>query len=351
GAFLALLPSCFSEAMHQARQSPRFDDPPKPASVGDTPLRHAVEIRNDSFLQEQFIDQLREHRVALVVADTAGKWPVVEELTAELMYLRLHGDKELYASGYDEQALSRWEERIRSWRSGRQPADARRISTKTDSSRRGRDLYCYFDNDIKVRAPFDARRLLEKLGPAGTARPAARGVSVTAHQSPERHLTNTAPTVDAVRVLTINTHKGFSFLNRRFILPELRDAVRTLSSDVVFLQEVLGTHHRHGERYDNWPDAPHYEFLADTMWPDFAYGRNAVYPDGHHGNALLSKFPILHYENLDVSITGTEERGLLHTILDVPGQLDLHAICVHLGLREGHRREQLLLLCRLLDQL
>lgn len=173
---------------------------------------------------------------------------------------------------------------------------------------------------------------------------------MTAHQSPERHLTNTAPTVDAVRVLTINTHKGFSFLNRRFILPELRDAVRTLSSDVVFLQEVLGTHHRHGERYDNWPDAPHYEFLADTMWPDFAYGRNAVYPDGHHGNALLSKFPILHYENLDVSITGTEERGLLHTILDVPGQLDLHAICVHLGLREGHRREQLRLLCRLLDQ-
>ena len=71
---------------------------------------------------------------------------------------------------------------------------------------------------------------------------------MTAHQSPERHLTNTAPTVDAVRVLTINTHKGFSFLNRRFILPELRDAVRTLSSDVVFLQEVLGTHHRHGER-------------------------------------------------------------------------------------------------------
>jgi uncharacterized protein YecE (DUF72 family) len=178
GAFLALLPSCFSEAMHQARQSPRFDDPPKPASPGDTPLRHAVEIRNDSFLQEQFIDQLREHRVALVVADTAGKWPVVEELTAEFMYLRLHGDKELYASGYDEQALSRWEERIRSWRSGRQPADARRISTKADSSRRGRDLYCYFDNDIKVRAPYDARRLLEKLG-------LADGLPVQPGQLPE----------------------------------------------------------------------------------------------------------------------------------------------------------------------
>lgn len=174
---------------------------------------------------------------------------------------------------------------------------------------------------------------------------------MTAHQSPDRHLTNQAPAVPSLRVLTVNTHKGFSWLNRRFILPELREAVRTLSSDVVFLQEVLGTHQRHGQRFDNWPDAPHYEFLADTMWPEFAYGRNAVYPDGHHGNALLSKFPILHYENLDVSISGTEERGLLHTILDVPGQQDLHAVCVHLGLREGHRREQLGLLCHLLDRL
>ena len=94
------------------------------------------------------------------------------------LYLRLHGDKELYASGYDEQALSRWEERIRSWRSGRQPADARRISTKADSSRRGRDLYCYFDNDIKVRAPYDARRLLEKLG-------LADGLPVQPGQLPE----------------------------------------------------------------------------------------------------------------------------------------------------------------------
>ncbi|MFA5678334.1 MAG: endonuclease/exonuclease/phosphatase family protein [Pseudomonas sp.] len=174
---------------------------------------------------------------------------------------------------------------------------------------------------------------------------------MTPQSSTGRHLTNQAPHVQSLGVLTVNTHKGFSWLNRRFILPELREAVRTLSADVVFLQEVLGTHQGHGQRFDNWPDAPHYEFLADTMWPEFAYGRNAVYPDGHHGNALLSKFPILHYDNLDVSISGTEERGLLHAILDVPGQQDLHAICVHLGLREGHRQEQLRLLCRLLDML
>ncbi|SDS56249.1 Metal-dependent hydrolase, endonuclease/exonuclease/phosphatase family [Halopseudomonas litoralis] len=174
---------------------------------------------------------------------------------------------------------------------------------------------------------------------------------MTPLSSTQEHLTNQAPPVHSIRVLTVNTHKGFSWLNRRFILPELREAVRTQSSDLVFLQEVLGVHERHGQAIDNWPEAPHYEFLADTMWPEFAYGRNAVYPDGHHGNALLSKFPILHYENLDVSISGTEERGLLHAILDVPGQADLHAICVHLGLRERHRRRQLRLLCRLLDRL
>ncbi|WP_447592042.1 endonuclease/exonuclease/phosphatase family protein [Aquipseudomonas campi] len=152
------------------------------------------------------------------------------------------------------------------------------------------------------------------------------------------------PAVTTLKVLTVNTHKGFTFFNRRFILPELRDAVRTTGADVVFLQEVLGAHQRHARRFDNWPQTPHYEFLADSMWTEFAYGRNAVYPDGDHGNALLSKFPILHHENLDVSVGGNEERGLLHAILDVPGR-EVHAICVHLGLRESHRQLQLQLLC------
>src|SRR6478609_8234877 len=83
--------------------------------------------------------------------------------------------------------------------------------------------------------------------------------------------------VNSLRVLTLNTHKGFTTFNRRFILPELRDAVRKMSTDVVFLQEVLGTNTQHSERYTDWPDAPQYEFLADTMWSDFSYGRNAVY--------------------------------------------------------------------------
>ena len=157
--------------------------------------------------------------------------------------------------------------------------------------------------------------------------------------------------VSTVRLLTVNTHKGFTALNRKFILPELREAVRAVSADVVFLQEVLGTHEKHALRFHDWPKMSQYEFLADSIWTDFAYGRNAVYPDGDHGNALLSKFPIVRYENLDVSIAGPERRGLLHSVLQVPGHENFHAICVHLGLREAHRQEQLRLLCELIDSL
>ena len=143
-------------------------------------------------------------------------------------------------------------------------------------------------------------------------------------------------------VMTVNIHKGFTTFNRKFILPELRDAVRKVGADVVFLQEVLGTHEEHGRRYDDWPEAPHYEFLADSIWPQFAYGRNMVYPKGHHGNAVMSKFPIVHYQNHDVSVAGPEKRGLLHCVLSVPGwRRNLHCVCVHLSLHERGRRRQL----------
>lgn len=157
--------------------------------------------------------------------------------------------------------------------------------------------------------------------------------------------------VHSLQVVTVNTHKGFSVFNRRFILPELRDAVRGTGADIVFLQEVLGGHDKHAARHANWPAMSQYEFLADSMWSDFAYGRNAVYPSGHHGNALLSKYPILRHENLDVSISGPERRGLLHCVLQVPGHNEVHAICVHLGLRESHRQKQLGLLRELLESL
>lgn len=157
--------------------------------------------------------------------------------------------------------------------------------------------------------------------------------------------------VESLHLLTVNTHKGFTAFNRRFILHELREAVRDVSADLVFLQEVLGTHERHARRQRNWPETPQYEFLADSMWGDFAYGRNAVYPDGDHGNAVLSKYPIQRYDNLDISVPGPERRGLLHCELEVPGQPQVHAICVHLGLFESHRQKQLGLLCELIDSL
>jgi uncharacterized protein YecE (DUF72 family) len=126
-------------------------------------LRHAVEIRHDSFIDEAFIALLRKYKVALVTADTAREWPYYEDVCADFMYLRLHGDKELYASGYSEQALDRWAGRIRAWSEGSQPEDARLISAKAAPKKASRDVYCYFDNDVKVRAPFDAQRLIAKL--------------------------------------------------------------------------------------------------------------------------------------------------------------------------------------------
>jgi endonuclease/exonuclease/phosphatase family metal-dependent hydrolase len=149
-------------------------------------------------------------------------------------------------------------------------------------------------------------------------------------------------------VMTVNIHKGFTTFNRKFILPELRDAVRKVGADVVFLQEVMGTHETHAKKANGRCDEPHYEFLADEIWPQFAYGRNMVYPKGHHGNAVMSKFPIVHYQNHDVSVSGPEKRGLLHCVLRVPGHAhDVHAICVHLGLAETHRQQQLELLCQM----
>ena len=127
-------------------------------------LRYAIEVRHPGFLVPSFVALLRQHDIALVVADTAGKWPYVEELTASFVYLRLHGDKELYASGYTDAALDRWAARIRAWRRGSRPRDAARVAgALAPRARKSRDVYCYFDNDAKVHAPFDAMKLAEKL--------------------------------------------------------------------------------------------------------------------------------------------------------------------------------------------
>lgn len=165
--------------------------------------------------------------------------------------------------------------------------------------------------------------------------------------APSAHGTVAGMSAFTFRVLTVNTHKGFGFFNRRFILNELREAVRAVQADVVFLQEVIGQHELRAAHVTGWPEQPHYEFLADSIWTDTAYGRNAVYPHGHHGNALMSRFPIVSWTNHDASHPGDETRGLLHAVLQPPAGPELHVICVHLGLRETHRRHQLQQLCDL----
>jgi uncharacterized protein YecE (DUF72 family) len=133
------------------------------------PLRYAVEIRHPSFLVPAFFEMLRAYQVAFVIADTAGKWPCAEELTADLVYCRLHGDEQLYVSGYSDPVLKSWARRIRRWwgetpssRSVR-PLQLDRVSPHRRHSRRGRDVFVYFDNDAKVHAPFDAQRLTRFL--------------------------------------------------------------------------------------------------------------------------------------------------------------------------------------------
>ena len=144
-----------------------------------------------------------------------------------------------------------------------------------------------------------------------------------------------------LRLLTVNIHKGYSAFNRRFVLNELREAVRAMGSDLVFLQEVEGDSGSASAAV-----GAQYEFLADQLWPDHAYGRNAVAAGQDHGNAVLSRLPLLYSCNHDISLPGVEPRGLLHCVLGRPAGLpELHVMCVHLGLTEIHRRHQLAKLC------
>ena len=143
-------------------------------------------------------------------------------------------------------------------------------------------------------------------------------------------------------VATWNIHKGFSQFNRRMMVHELRERLRELSADIVFLQEVQGLHLGHAERHADWPPLPQHEFLAAGVWSNHAYGRNMVYDYGHHGNAILSRHPILHEHNQDVTHLRFEKRGLLHCAVAVPGLAQpLHCVCVHLSLFARSRRRQM----------
>lgn len=146
----------------------------------------------------------------------------------------------------------------------------------------------------------------------------------------ERHL----------KVATYNIHKGMTTFNRRHMLHDLKTALDSLRADLVFLQEVQGEHRGRAARHGDWPDQPQHSFLAGDH--DHVYGRNAVYHGGHHGNAVLSRYPITAWHNLDISVNRLEKRGLLHASIQPPNwSLPLHALCIHLNLRAGDRRVQL----------
>jgi uncharacterized protein YecE (DUF72 family) len=178
--FLQLLPKDTEQALKLARsRDERLKGRARLAIDENRTLRYAMEIRHDSFRDEAFIRLLREYNVALVVADTARRWPFLEEVTADFMYLRLHGEEELYRSGYTDTSLDRWAERIKAWTRGSQPKDAARVSTKRPPRASSRDIYCFFDNDAKVHAPFDAQKLMQRLGlqKEQNSDPRVRGVS------------------------------------------------------------------------------------------------------------------------------------------------------------------------------
>ena len=165
-SFFRLLPRDTDEAAAIARghetwlTKKRTDVRPR----ANIKLRHALEIRHPSFLVKEFIDLLRAHDVALVCADTV-EWPLRMDVTSDFVYVRLHGSQVLYASGYDDVLLDEWADRVVEWAQGNEPIDpgSKRITDRSPHKRAGRDVYLYFDNDAKVRAPFDAKNLAVRV--------------------------------------------------------------------------------------------------------------------------------------------------------------------------------------------
>jgi uncharacterized protein YecE (DUF72 family) len=165
-SFLALLPRDLNAAAALARKRDAFMRGRVALSIGaNHMLRYALEIRHESFNDRRFVRLLREHNVALAIAESARRWPMLEDITADFLYLRLHGDKKLYRSGYSDKALERWAERISAWNRGGEASDGIKAEPNAKPARRPRAVYCFFDNtDEKLRAPADAKALMKKLG-------------------------------------------------------------------------------------------------------------------------------------------------------------------------------------------
>lgn len=143
-----------------------------------------------------------------------------------------------------------------------------------------------------------------------------------------------------LHIVSYNIHKGFSPLNRQVVLEPVRRQLQQLQADVVFLQEVQGAHALHPRRHVAYPEQAQHEFLADGHWPHQVYGKNCVYAAGHHGNAILSRHPIVAWHNRDISAHRFESRGLLHAELHCPRNGPVHCLCTHFGLFAGGRQRQ-----------
>jgi endonuclease/exonuclease/phosphatase family metal-dependent hydrolase len=143
-----------------------------------------------------------------------------------------------------------------------------------------------------------------------------------------------------LKILSFNIHKGFSPLGRRFTLHDIKEYLEDYHADIVFLQEVVGENQDHAEKITDWPEQSQFEFLADRLWPHHAYAKNAVYEKRHHGNVILSKYPIIETLQVDVSKNSWEQRGVLYAKIQLPNEKELNTFCVHLNLLNKDRQKQ-----------
>jgi endonuclease/exonuclease/phosphatase family metal-dependent hydrolase len=147
------------------------------------------------------------------------------------------------------------------------------------------------------------------------------------------------PRTRSISLITYNIHKGFGVGTIRFLLPKMREAIISLNPDFVFLQEVQGEHRKREKRINTWPASPQCEYIAQNIWPHYAYAKMATYRLGHHGNAILSKYPFQQVDNINLANIRRASRGILHAQLMVD-EVTIHLLCVHLGLFKRERAEQ-----------
>lgn len=154
-----------------------------------------------------------------------------------------------------------------------------------------------------------------------------------------------------LKVLSYNIHKGLNPQGTKFILSDIRENLRSINSDIVFIQEAIGHNTTDKHKIDDWPDANQIEYLAHGNWQYFAYGANKLHKQGHHGNAILSKFPIENIKNFDLTTNRFEQRGLLSADIDVGLNDPMHLLCTHLNLLESGRKVQAEKIIKIIDEL